>query len=149
MSIQTSKTSNLSAGFTTIEIMVAIGLLVMMLGLGLFLSMDIYRGSSFAAERDILISILQKARNQSVNNINGAPHGTYVDSDGYKLFQGPSYAGATEVLTFPRDPKMTISGDTEFVFDQLTGDTTAGTISLTGQGKTIDIVINSEGRISW
>src|SRR3989344_9280246 len=62
-------------GFTLTEILVVVGIFALLMSFSLVVSLDIYRGDSFRAEQDFVISILQKARSQSINNINETSHG--------------------------------------------------------------------------
>ena len=52
-----------SKGFTLVEILIAIALLIVILSLGLFISFDFYKNYAFRSEKNIIVSILQKARN--------------------------------------------------------------------------------------
>ena len=78
MNLQTNRIKNYS-GFTLIEMLVSMGIIILIAGFGLFLSMDFYRGYLFHYEKDLVISILQKARSQSLANIDEKPHGVYID----------------------------------------------------------------------
>jgi len=60
------------AGFSLIETLVVVGLFGMLIALGLLLSMDAWRGTSFQSEQDIVISLLYKARSRAISNINRA-----------------------------------------------------------------------------
>jgi prepilin-type N-terminal cleavage/methylation domain-containing protein len=168
------KISTHNRGFTLIELMVVIGLLALVGGFALFVSMDEYRGISFRSERDTLISLLQKARSESVNNIcvgtagvctNGRPHGLHLGilPGGiltYTLFQGTGWAtrDATvdEVtLASSGSAATTTPSLTDIVFSELSATTTPTplgirTITMSDQGgKTSAITVGYEGGISW
>src|SRR3989338_4178929 len=130
-------------GFTLVEIVVVFGL---------FLSIDFYRSYAFRAERDMLISVLQKARSQALNNIRETPHGVRLEDDSYILFQGSSYAAADHGFdqVVGAAPSISHTGLSEIVFTQLSGGANAsGTIDVTDGLRTISISINNAGRISW
>lgn len=141
------------SGLTLIEILVVIGIIILLFSLGLFFSMDSFRGYSFHAEEDKLVTILQRARSKSLANIDQASHGVHIDVVGsaYVLFEGTVYN--------PVDPKneptpiegpVTLSGLTDVLFDQLSGaSNTPGTITISGGGKSATVIINNEGRIDW
>jgi Tfp pilus assembly protein FimT len=130
-------------------------------GFTAFMSVDGYRSFSFRSDRDTLVSLLERARSQSVSNIcrgalcdGGAPHGVHVVSGGYTVFQGESYALRDTVLdeTTPSSYTTTISGTlVDVVFRQLSGDIAVpGDIIISDDsGHTSTISINTEGRISW
>jgi len=143
-------------GFTIIEILVVMAILVGFVGMGLFYTMDAYRGNLFRSESGMVINLLQKARNQSVNNINQIPHGVKFKTDEIVVFHGNSYVeGATENDVFERKAEVSITttlpGDL-VIFDQLTGNVDpAETWEVTVQfgARSTTIEINNEGRINW
>lgn len=150
------------AGFTIIEILVVVSLFAVISGFGLIVGMDSYRGYAFRADRDTLVSLLERARSQSINNIcvgasctNGKPHGVFVDavSSRYILFQGATYAtrdSANDEVA-AASPLVGRSGLSEVVFAQLSGNASpAGDIVLSGAvGQISTVSINAVGRISW
>jgi type IV fimbrial biogenesis protein FimT len=157
-------TSKSTKGFTLIEVLVVLSMLAIVAALAVFVSMDTYRGSSFRADRDLLVALLQHARAEAIHNIcagtsctNTSPaadttHGLYVGATTYTLFQGSSYALRTtaEDQNYSEDALVSRTGATEVVFQPLTGTVAAqATITLTGSGKTSVITIEPSGRIWW
>src|SRR4051812_38879538 len=75
-----------NAGFSLIEILVVMGLLVLMSGFGLFVSMETYQGSNFSCDRSLFVAALQRARAQAIHNMcygtctDGVAHGVHVDT---------------------------------------------------------------------
>lgn len=154
--------SKSEAGFTLIEMLVVMGILTMLGSLALFVNLDTYYGFMFRGERDTLISTLQKARSQSMNNIclgagcvDGKPHGVHVKKGEYTIFQGGSYAArdtAVDEIIFSQNNAIELSTTSlEVVFAQLSGDTASvqeiGLFDNAGHHSTTSI--NTEGRISW
>ncbi|MEK7195319.1 MAG: hypothetical protein AAB655_01345, partial [Patescibacteria group bacterium] len=74
-----------------IEILVVMAIVTVLAGLGLWIGMDSFRGYSYRSERNRFISSLQKARLESMTNINESKHGVRVESDKYVIFEGDSY----------------------------------------------------------
>src|ERR1044072_4262622 len=72
-------------GFTLIEILITIGLIGLIAALGLFISLNFYKNYSFRSERNVIVSILQKARSQSMDNIDEQRHGVHFFINGGKL----------------------------------------------------------------
>ncbi len=139
-------------GFTLIEIVIVIAILAVVFSFGLFISLDFYKNYSFGSEKNVIVSVLQKARSQSLNNINQTKHGVRFDTNGYALFEGPTFTGSTNTFTIPSGYNTTVSvvpaGD--IIFDQLSGTTSAAkTVTVTSNGKSYTITINREGRIDW
>lgn len=163
-------------GFTFIELLIVIGIFVVIAGLGLFMSVNAFRGYLHRSERDIIVSILARARSEAMNNIcvgplctDGQMHGVCFNAPSYIIFQGASYgAYAITNQTIPSNSAINIASDhasfftcgsgTGAVFDQLTGklvpqlalatDELMITISESGRPNS-NIYINNEGRINW
>lgn len=139
-------------GFTIIEVIIAIAIITILGSIGLWVSMDAYRGYSYRSERNNFISALEKARIASMVNINEAKHGVHVDTIAktYTIFQGNIYNAAdplNQVIT--ASGPVIFSGTTDVVFDQLSGMTTAGTITISDGIRSTVISLNNEGQISW
>ena len=131
-------------------------------GLALFVSMETYHGSSFRSDRDLLVAALQHARAQAMNNIclgtgctDGKPHGVYIQSDKYIVFQGGTYnssdsnnAEFDSTITTTKTPSTL-----EIVFSQLSGTTSCSNecaVTLTDQSGHVSIATTTaEGRIYW
>lgn len=150
---------NNQTGFTLIEIIVVVSLLAAIGGLVALTDFDAWRGYTFRDERDLLISVLQKARSESVNNVclgsvcsDGQPHGVKILPGKYVIFQGQSYAGRNPAFDEEIEASNSIipSGITEVVFGQLNGDVSGpGDIIIGDAIRTATISINNEGRINW
>ncbi len=119
----------------------------------MFIGLDFYKTYAISSERDIVIGVLMKARNKASNNFNQSSHGIFIDSTGYTVFQGTSYASRNQAYDelIKRNNSVTASGLSEIVFEQLTGSliTLQGDITLTNNVKSINISLNNEGRINW
>ena len=160
--------ANNKKGFTMIEILIVIAIMVAILSLGLFISLDFYRRYIFASEQNILISTLQKARSQSLNNIDQVRHGIHFQAFPlqYIIFECP--AANPQCNNYPgpsnSDNIITPSNNISFasdalslpfdiIFDQLSGNclNCSGqiTIQLSNKTKTYTIKINDEGGIDW
>ncbi len=153
-------------GFTLIEIIVVIAVFTIVLGLGLFMTMDSYKGYSFRSERDVVVSVLGQARSRAVNNMYQTRWGVCYDNVGknYVLFRGSTYtAGAATNEPIPANQAVTLSGfplcssASWVVFEQLTGalvpalvpHTQELAITITQDTRSSVVSINNEGRINW
>ncbi len=147
-------------GFTLIEVLIVLALITMLAGTSLFFDINIYRGDSFRAERNILVVALQTARADALNNINQKRHGVAIYPAGYKgyvVFEGNDFA-SSDVSTrkeIPASYAVTLdaSSPDEVVFWQLSGDSKdfSGEIILIDslRNASATIAINHEGKIGW
>lgn len=130
-------------GFTMIEVLIAVALLAIIFSLGLFISFDFYKSYSARSERDTIVSILQKARSLSMNNVSQTGHRVQFTDNPL------TYTILPENLAVPASYGIYIASPAlpfEISFDQLRGSGTAQTITLNNGDV---ITINSEGQISW
>ncbi len=141
-----------TAGFTLIELVVALGVLTVIFGLGTFVSMDLYRAHLFDSEKTTLLTIMHKARGQSQHHIGGVAHGVYISPTATILFTGSSYGArdASKDISFPCSPSIHESGLAEIVFAPLTAQVAVpGVLTLTDGVRFATIIVNSEGQIDW
>ncbi len=139
-----------------IEILVVAGIFILISSLGLFMTLDTFRGTYFRSERDIVVALLQKARSESMNNIDQSMHGFcfYTVTNTYVIFEGTSCISPLAIkeltpagsgVTFT--PSLPAAG---IVFTQLSGTSTPVWSGTIGQNnKTSTLSINSEGTIVW
>lgn len=140
-----------SSGFSLLELLIVMAILAILIGGGWFLSLDFYRGYIFRAERDLLVQVLIKARNQAMVNLNGSAHGVRIEQGSLILFSGSQYIpGNSQNLVVPANSAIRNGGLQEVVFSQLTGEVeSAGDLILTYEGYSTKISLNKEGRIDW
>jgi prepilin-type N-terminal cleavage/methylation domain-containing protein len=85
-------------GFTLIEVVVVMALLGVIVMTGLLVDMQAYRSSGFRSDRELLVTLLARARSQAINNIctasdctDGVPHGVHIEPGRFVLFEGATY----------------------------------------------------------
>lgn len=162
--IASLKTYMEDKGFTLIEILVVIAILTLVLSLSMILSLDDYRGYTFRDERDKVISILEKARSQAINNIcvdpscdDGASHGVHIINNTFTEYEGEDWGTRHTAIDEVTEigPSINVSGISDVIFSQLSGDATTtpktiSNITLSDvSGHNSVITINTEGNISW
>lgn len=147
------------AGFTMFEVLLVMVIMMLLLGLGIFMSIDAYRGYLSHSDQNILVSILSRARSHALTNYYSSPWGVCYDDTAkdYVLFRGDSFADAITKETTAANPTVVVislpagflcsSGGV--VFSQLTGTTTAVIITETQGARVETTSINYEGTISW
>ncbi|MBI5220618.1 MAG: type II secretion system protein [Candidatus Liptonbacteria bacterium] len=139
-------------GLTLIEIMVALSVLVVILAAGLTISVGQYRREQITAERDVLATLLRRARSDALANTNQADHGLAVTTSSYVVYQGSSYAGRTADYDqpFARTSGLVLGGPAEVTFRALDAAVLAtGTLTISNNTRTLSVSVNEEGRIEW
>lgn len=142
------------------EVLTVMTMLTLIAGLALVMNLDDYRSFLFRDERNVLVTVLQKARSQALNNVclgasctDGQMHGVHIASGRYTIFQGATYNaadGANQVIT--GNSAMTVTPTTQdVVFAQLSGRVASDwTASIQDPfGHTTTIGVNKEGRIDY
>ena len=144
--------------FTLIEVLVTLGILTAVLALGLFVSLDVYRGYSYRSERSTIVALLTRARSHAMANVGQSAWGVCENAGGgtYLLFRGTGYAaGAFVDEALPVAPAGQVAGipacapGAGVVFSALWGTTTPVTITVLQTGGPQTIAINHEGTIIW
>jgi len=153
-----------SRGFTLIEILVVMGLIILIVGFAITANIKQYTREVSSSEVSVLVSALQKARSRAMNNIDHTEHGVYFGSDTcpdttyercYAIFAGPTYVpGAVGNEHAEQNLALTISSaeytDNVVVFKQLSGNPDeTGSINLVSPLESATIEINSLGLIDW
>ena len=169
--MESHNTYNLdNRGMTLVEIIVAISILAIVASLGLFVSIDFAKSYNFRSEKNTIVSLLQRARGESINNINQSRHGVHLEGDPlkYTIFECPpsppalpctSYVSNYNDLMISSSYKISVitppspSLPFDVIFDQLNGNCVSCsspiTIQVKDASKTYDISVNNEGRIDW
>ncbi|MEI6660190.1 MAG: prepilin-type N-terminal cleavage/methylation domain-containing protein [bacterium] len=163
------KEASFNRGFTLIEMATVIGLIAFLMSFSLFINLDNYKSDSFPGERDRLVTLLQTARADSLNNIDQISHGVAIRPSeypgSYAYYEGVNYSDALSQHPESINPvaiqyafDVTNSSPKEIVFYQLSGDAHSGdggpydgdiTLNDAGRNMQFNISINHEGRIDW
>ncbi len=139
-------------GFTLIEILIVITLIGFIISLGSVVNIDFYNREIRLSEQATLISILQKARSDAMNNIHATSHGVHIENNTYTIFEGTTYnPNESSNQTIERNPNIIISGLQDVVFKQLSGNTeNTGTIILKDPNNLERYInIKANGLIDW
>lgn len=154
------KISTAKGGFTLMEMLIVMGIILVVASTPLFIDLTSYRSDAFRAEQSTIVTLLQKARADALNNIDQEPHGVALfpadHPHSYVVFEGASYAASNPATREVMDENYPVtfgtSSPSEIVFNQLDASTNVngGIVLLdTQRAASLDITINTEGAISW
>ena len=139
-------------GFTLLEILLVISLILFMFGLSMPVYNTMLYGSEIENGNKILVSTLRRAQNQAMANSDNSKWGVYLTTTNVTLFKGNTYFTrdntADTIYTLPAT--LSVSGPSgpapvEITFTKKYGvPSITGTITLSLNGKTANIVINSK-----
>jgi Tfp pilus assembly protein FimT len=151
-----------SRGTSLIEVIIVIGLIGLIGSLIGPIHLNEYQQYSFADERSMFVSNVQKARSRAMHSIclgskctNGLPHGIHIEENFYVIFQGDTYVAddpQNEKVHFHTETKVT--GPVDIIFNPLSG--VASTTPLnswdvvfTHGSRIATTSLNTEGQITW
>lgn len=138
-------------GFTLIEIIFVMALWSSLLGLGLVISFDSYRGHLFQNETQLVLNYLYYARALSIANVNGSGYGVQLTDSKVILFSG-TQNNQNQTSNIVMEDLVTIgsSESKSTVFSALTGQSASPVVFNLGLGPRFrEVRVNSEGGIIW
>jgi prepilin-type N-terminal cleavage/methylation domain-containing protein len=131
-----SKLSKESRGFTLIEILVVLSVLVLITGLTLFSFRDLNRSQALDKNAMSLVSLLEEARSLTLASKDDSEYGVYFGPEEVVLFKGEDFNSGEAVRTFSLHSIVEMSdvlggSSDQVVFERLTGKASAsGTVTL-------------------
>ncbi|MDQ3158919.1 MAG: type II secretion system GspH family protein [bacterium] len=144
--------SSRSAGFTLLEVLLSISIIVALTGL----SAPVYLGFQQRNDLDVattgVANAIRRAQLLSQSSEGDATWGVYVASGQFVVFKGGSYATreTPEDEASSMSGAVAASGASEVVFNKLTGNPqTTGNITLSNAGETRNITINAKGIVAY
>jgi prepilin-type N-terminal cleavage/methylation domain-containing protein len=146
----------MTKGFTLVELLVTIVIFSLLVALGLFMSMEAYRGASYRSERDTIVSLLQRARSRAMANLYQSQWSVCYLAPDYVIAKGTACNATTAYDRIEANAAVVATSDfSDFpvVFDQVTGNSASvGPVKVirVRQGtRDESITINHEGTILW
>ena len=139
-----------NAGFTLLEMMLVASGIAILASIPLFVLDQSEQGNSVALSAVLVAHTLSDARDFARGGNGDSAWGASVTQTEVILFRGDSYALRTESLSTKFPSSLDVTGATEIVFAQTTGEPTpTGTVTLhAGQNETT-ITIGEHGRITY
>ena len=139
-------------GFTLVELMMVIAILVLLIVVSLPLAINFYKTRQLDVYEQGFVQALRRAQLKAMSVEADSSFGVYIGSDQYVLFRGNSYLARDvaydEVFDLPDN--LLVQGLSEIVFNKLRGiPSNTGDITLTINNQTETININEMGRINY
>jgi type II secretory pathway pseudopilin PulG len=138
------------SGFTIVELILVIGLILTLGGFMLSFGLGFYRSQVLEDATARINTVLREAQGKAFYEKRDASFGVRFKPDSYIFFQGESFSGRVSELdlTYDLPEPVSISGPDEVVFTQGSGTSTfSGVLTLKLGVKKREIEINSEGKI--
>lgn len=141
------------AGFTVLEIVIAVAVVAIVASIVIGQATVFRRQAALSTESERLITLLAKARTDTLASLNSLNYGVYFAEDAVTIFNGESYvAGAegNEIINLDSSVEIiaiNLSGN-QVVFERLTGASNAGTVTLAltnDNNQTREIIIAPSG----
>ncbi len=150
----TDKISNgVKKGFTLIELMIVVALIIMFSGLTLPVGFNFYQESTLRDQARNLENSLRKAQAMAMTGRGDSNAGVEITQNEYIIFEGESYykrRKETDII-IPFPIALSASGADEIVFQKSTGLPTfpeeEKSIIITFGASSQEITINSQGKI--
>ena len=143
-------------GFTLIETLVVIGLLIAMAGFGLFWALPSVQSVKLETIAEEICSRSFRYQQSASTGLDGKTYGVKFAQNSYSFFVGESFAVAEDIDTYALPPSSQISsidlsgGGTEITFaPNGFRPSVAGTITLEDERDTYLLEFNSEGLITY
>jgi len=139
----------IASGFTLVEIILAVALIAIIGGVTVGVSQRVLVQNDQLAAENAVIADLRAARERSLGNADDSQWGVRIESGTITIFRGSSYASRdTQAdVTTPISDTITVSGDQEYVFSQLTGavDETGSVTITSASDRTQTLSVNQYG----
>ena len=147
--------SQLVWGFTLIEFVIVLGVLVLIIALGLPVGFESYRNYLLNYEARNLVSVLRRAETLSITQAHSTSYGVALITDKFVIFQGPSYALRNHSFDESYDKSSAINVTTtppisEMSFAPISGLPNAtATFVLSNEVNALSVELNAQGVVSW
>jgi|GEM_PF-2440254 len=142
----------LTRGFTLLETLIAIGLIILLVSLGAVFSASYVRGAQLRATADLLNADVIQAQSDAYFQLNDRAHGVKLFTDHLIRFEGDSYMARISAQDQRTDFPFAIDiseNDDEVVFPNGSVAPSSGAILTISRGTTAyDLTVTSYGVIT-
>ncbi|MBI5732533.1 prepilin-type N-terminal cleavage/methylation domain-containing protein [Candidatus Jorgensenbacteria bacterium] len=140
------------AGFSVVELVIALALFGFLAAIGVPIGLDAYRHYLLDSESKSLLSVMRRAEYAAMTNAYQKSYGVVVQPTQFLIFQGASFASRDPLFdeAYLRNSSISVVGPGEIVFRSLSGlPTVIGALSLSNGFATQTVTVNEQGMIVW
>lgn len=138
--------------FTLVELILTAGLFVFIVLAAVPIVQTLLYKDELNTATDLTVRALRTAQQFAESVDQDGAWGVHIQSGTITVFQGTAFVGHTTTYdqTYDISSRIAVSGTTDYIFARQTGlPGAAGTITLTDNGTTSNIVINAKGKITY
>lgn len=138
--------------FSLIEAVIVLAVLMLLVGLSSLSMVSFGKSAEIDSGRAVATQAIREAQSNSLANLGDTAWGVHFDSQKAVVFAGESYNSADAANRYkvlPANLQMAADfGGPDLFFNKGKNSvTSAGTVTITGEGKSMTITVNSEGMI--
>ncbi len=143
-----SRDNRLQSGFSLVETMLTIGVVVLIAGAMLGVSRSIHARHALRDAQEQVVRTLEDARQRAMTGFGSSNHGVFMESAQMTTFEGTAYSGDGAEQPLPGGVSSNLAG-TAIIFSRLSGKpNAASTVTLSnGAGETKTVDISADGLI--
>ena len=145
----------LQAGFTFVEITIALGIIIVLMSVVLTVFTSFRNNESLKSDTDLVVQVLRDARNKTLASKSYTTYGVHFSTPIITIFPGTTYDSnnpSNENISLNSNKtSLTLNlngGGSDVIFQRLTGETVQNgsiTISLSGMSQTKTVTIYKTG----
>jgi prepilin-type N-terminal cleavage/methylation domain-containing protein len=139
-------------GFTLIEVLLSVTVLVLTLGFMAPLTERLLMQNNVRGARDVVSESLRKASIFARSGLQGTAWGVYIEQGKVTVFSGTAYATRQKDLdeTTEIASSVTITGPKEIIFTRGSGiPSKVGTIQFENNGDSVKVILNEKGALLY
>ena len=142
-------------GFSFIELMTVIGIIILVLAISLPVFIEFDRQYKLNSASDLLADNLISAREKTIASSGSSQYGVYLEQDKYTLFKGENYAArdtlSDHVVVIPQEVEIFEISSPEIIFDRISGSSSPSHVSLrlaSSPARIRSVYIDALGQVS-
>lgn len=149
--LQKTRFTSKARGFTLIELVLVMTLVAAIVGISTPFLISYQRRNMLRTDTIMVQELIRRAQGLAENSVANSNWGVYFNGQNVIIYKGDNYLGRDPAFdeTSTLSDATSVSGNLEYNFDVLTGDTVnAGSTILTVDNNSKEIFVNEKGLIT-